>query len=350
MDVSVIVPTLNEEGYISVCLKSIASQNTDLEYEIIVCDGGSEDRTTELAGEYAKVVESDARSVGLQRNLGADNSKGKYLLFVDADTILPPDYMDNAVKKFDENPELVGLSSSFRFSERNSRYVFTEKATNAYLMFRDRIGTPTLPGFNILLTREALDEVGGFKDVPLEDIDMSRRLARVGKTRYYTDFYVITSARRLEGLGLLGTLKYYLEMDLARMNPDLKRLLTYDEYVSCRIDSTALVDAFGEVSNPVTPAGRLNKPLRNYALDRLTALTDSMRDELDESEEWAKKMRKRLMEKVLVVSDSIAYLESKTIDSDIIDSALKQVEKKLRRNGNTMRKSEGILEAAPKQV
>ena len=53
MDVSVIIPTLNEEGNIRVCLKSITSQRTKSDYELIVCDGQSEDRTVEIAREYA---------------------------------------------------------------------------------------------------------------------------------------------------------------------------------------------------------------------------------------------------------------------------------------------------------
>ena len=95
MDVSVIIPTLNEEKNIEVCLKSVIAQETDVKYEIIVCDGKREDKTFEISKKYAdKVILSDVRSIGLQRNRGANSAAGKYFLFVDADTIFPKDYVD----------------------------------------------------------------------------------------------------------------------------------------------------------------------------------------------------------------------------------------------------------------
>ncbi|MEA1895215.1 MAG: hypothetical protein U9N36_08460 [Euryarchaeota archaeon] len=52
-------------------------------------------------------------------------------------------------------------------------------------------------------------EIGGYQNVPLEGIDFSRRISQIGKTRYFDDVVVITSPRRLDGMGLLGTLYYY---------------------------------------------------------------------------------------------------------------------------------------------
>lgn len=316
-------------------MKSVRAQDCRLDFEVVVCDGRSGDKTAKIAGRYAdKVVFSDMRSVGFQRNLGAENSSGRLLLFVDADTVLPPDYLRKAVEKFEKNRRLAALSASFRFSERGRRLAFAEKATNAYLVFRDRVGAATLPGFNTFARRRAFESVGGFLDVPLEDIDFSRRIKSAGETHYYTDFHVITSARRLDRMGLLGTLKYYIEMDLTRINPELKRLLAYGDYVSCRASSRALEEAFSRITQPAAPISVWSASMRKYARNRLTPFTNMMQQELKETRIWAKTARDGLLEKTEIVSDALSYMESKTIDSEIVDNALKHVEDRFRGHRN----------------
>jgi len=146
MDVSVLVPTLNEEDYIEDCLKSVVGQKTSVSYELIVCDGRSEDKTREIAKKYAGVVvTSRKRSTGLQRDGGAKKAKGDYLLFVDADTRLPEDFVEWGVRKFKEDTSLVAFSASFVFTKKYPSLSFAAKTTNAYLEFKDRIGRPTLP-------------------------------------------------------------------------------------------------------------------------------------------------------------------------------------------------------------
>ncbi len=69
-----IVPTLNEEDYIEACLSSVFCQETDFEYEVIVSDGGSEDRTTEIARKFTdKIAVSNIRGTSIQRNMGRHN-------------------------------------------------------------------------------------------------------------------------------------------------------------------------------------------------------------------------------------------------------------------------------------
>ena len=89
MDISVIVPAWNEESCIESCLRAIRSQETGAEYEVIVCDAKSEDKTPEIARRYAdKIVTIDIHSPGISRNMGAKQATGDYLVFVDADTVL----------------------------------------------------------------------------------------------------------------------------------------------------------------------------------------------------------------------------------------------------------------------
>ena len=84
-EISVIIPTLNEEKYIPLVLEGLKKQ-TFKSFETIVVDGGSEDRTREIARKCATVLIERKNGVGCARNLGAAHAKGRILVFIDADT------------------------------------------------------------------------------------------------------------------------------------------------------------------------------------------------------------------------------------------------------------------------
>ena len=87
---SIIIPTLNEEKYLPPLLDSIKKQDYK-DYEVIVADAGSKDKTVEIAKKYGcKVVKGGLLPAG--RNRGAEASKGDLLLFLDSDIILPPHF------------------------------------------------------------------------------------------------------------------------------------------------------------------------------------------------------------------------------------------------------------------
>jgi len=273
MDVSIVIPTLNEESYIEACLSSIYSQDSELDFEVIVVDGGSEDRTYEIARDLAdKVVVSEQRGTGAQRNRGAAEARSEHLLFLDADTLLLPDYLETAHKRFQEDRELLGFSSAFLFPEKTPMLIFSAKVMNAYFAVRDRLKRTTLPGFNINIRRGVFRSLGGFKNVPLEDIEMSIQLRRMGKIRYFTDFYVITSSRRLEKMGLLGSIRYYIEMDLARKNPMLKDSLLYSDYFSCRVRNSDIQRAFEKAFNTMELAPKTEFSVKEHVKERIEGL------------------------------------------------------------------------------
>jgi len=305
MDISVIVPTLNEEKSIEVCLKSIRSQKTNKEYEIIVSDCGSEDNTVEIARRYAdKVVFSKKKSIAVARNTGAKYANGKYLVFIDADTVMPENYLEKVSEKFEKDPNLLGFSSGFRFSRNDGKIKLIEKFTNSYLSFRDRVGMVTMPGFSTSVRKEVFDSLNGFRDVPLEDGEFSIRLRKSGKTRYFSDFYVITSSRRLDEMGLLGTLRYYFEMDLARREPGLKKFLPYGSYMPLRIEEDALVREFSRIYDETVNL-RMDSQLRRY----MEKQSRDFIDILKKTEELKKLTRKQFFDRIAKTSKSIAELK-----------------------------------------
>lgn len=95
---SIVIPTLNEEKYLPRLLRSLKKQGFK-GYEVIVADAGSQDKTKEIAERFGcKVVKGGLPAKG--RNQGVKYSRGSLILFLDADTFLPPDFLQNAVYEF----------------------------------------------------------------------------------------------------------------------------------------------------------------------------------------------------------------------------------------------------------
>lgn len=230
MLLSFIVPAYNEEKYIAKCLASIKKQRTRHKYELIVVDARSEDRTVEIARKYAnRIILSDKKSVAFQRNLGAKAAKGKYLVFVDADTELSENYLDNAISYLANGYSAV--SFGFKFDKKTLTIrVLQVLANNFYHMMH------ILAGFNIAISKSIFFKIGGFKNIVLEDVDISQRLRCIGKTEYVMDPLTITSARKHEKMGVLQTLRYYAELYLYERKPFRKyrHMLKYKGYIHIR--------------------------------------------------------------------------------------------------------------------
>jgi rSAM/selenodomain-associated transferase 2 len=193
MKVSVIIPALNEEGTIISSLQSVANQAGDM--EVIVVDGGSTDRTRQVAQPYARVVQSE-QGRGAQMNLGAQESRGEVLLFLHADSQLPPDALSQ-LKRVLGNPQTIGGTFMLRFDSPK----FLLRLIAFFTRFRFRYFHYGDQG--IFVRRAVFDQMGGFKRIPLmEDLDFFQRLHKVGRVVLLKQ-PVTTSARRFLKNGIL---------------------------------------------------------------------------------------------------------------------------------------------------
>jgi len=215
---SVIVPSLNEEAYVAKTLESIANQRTNFDYDVIVCDGGSKDKTVRIAEKYAKVVICPIRNKATQMNYAADKTKGDILVFIDADAILPENYLQRMYELFKNDDGLLACGTWFKFLEKGFKIRFAELCMNFYLGFlKNLLGSPELSGSNLCVRRDAFYEVGGFKDVPSEDTEFSIALReltkgkKAGKIRYKRNPKVLVSARRIEKMGFVNTFVYHIQ-------------------------------------------------------------------------------------------------------------------------------------------
>ncbi len=203
--VSFVIPTYNERTTLPATLRSIDALTTTYSYEVLVVDGGSTDATRAVARKHgATVYHCDGADVGPSRHIGARHATGEWLAFIDADTTVSPAYLDTMLE-FTTTAGLGGATSHCRVV--GCRRAKIAEWTVNYLF--PRLSDPILPGFNCFVTDTAYFEVGGFLDVPNEDVDFSRRFGEEYRTATCPAILVETSARRIESLGLTRTLLYY---------------------------------------------------------------------------------------------------------------------------------------------
>jgi glycosyltransferase involved in cell wall biosynthesis len=203
---SIVIPTLNEEKFLPRLLYSIKSQSF-FDYEIIVSDGGSSDRTAEIAAENSAlfIVDREHHSPSWQRNNGAAAAKGDILLFLDADSVLQPGFLEKAVEEF-KRRALVGAGFYFKFNPNRWNYRIFAFFYNVFCLFRQYV-SPASVGAGIMSTKKVHDVIKGFDtDIILaEDYDYCRRLAGHGRFRMIKSIRLLYSARRLEQDGWLKT-------------------------------------------------------------------------------------------------------------------------------------------------
>lgn len=213
---SIIVPTLNEEEYIEQCLTSLYAQNTDESYEIIVADGGSSDNTVRIAEKYADRVIGCERGISKGRNEGARASKGKLLIFIDADSIASPSLIGSYAHAFATNKCIAATGPIFPMEKLASIEdtfvrIGSKLYTESWIKFLIKIGKPAFIGSNSAFSREVFFGVGGFNErlTTFEDGDLSMRLAGKGDFAFHDNAIVYTSVRRLKKWGYFKFIKFH---------------------------------------------------------------------------------------------------------------------------------------------
>ena len=189
---SFIIPAWNEEELIGQTIESIHAAATDLEYEIIVANDASDDRTAEIAESMgATVVHCNNRQIGLSRNDGAKASSGNWIVFVDADTLVSTDVVRETIDAFNS-----GAISGTSFPMFDEEIPFTARVLTPVL----RVSFSVLrlaAGAYLFCTKEAFDAVGGFdkKFFAAEEVHLSKSLHKHGPFKTITS-RVVTSGRK----------------------------------------------------------------------------------------------------------------------------------------------------------
>jgi glycosyltransferase involved in cell wall biosynthesis len=201
--ISVIIPTYNEEKYIEHTLKAIKSQDYSGKYEIVVSDGTSKDGTVKIARKYAdEVVEVKKRGISVGRNAGAKVASGDILLFVDADTVLLFNCLTEFAKTF-KVKSVVGATCPIAPTSSRAVDFMLYWMANQFVKSSIKTGVPQLFGICCAYRQSAFESVGGFDEKlhTHEDIDLSQRMAKLGKIVFVESTLALTSPRRFEAWG-----------------------------------------------------------------------------------------------------------------------------------------------------
>lgn len=200
---SIITPTLNEEKYLPLLLDSIKKQEFK-DYEIIVADAGSKDKTVEIAQKAGcRIVKGGKAPFG--RNRGAEAARGDILFFLDADLVpCTSKFLGNAIKEFhDRKLSAAGFAIRALGGKKIDEIAFLCWNTIAFVCQKF---SPYVAGA-IMVTKEAHNSVGGFDEQGLfaDDVSYARAVGKKFKFGFIKNEPIFFSTRRFEKDGRFKT-------------------------------------------------------------------------------------------------------------------------------------------------
>jgi len=208
MQLSVVIPALNEAAYIADTLQQLQALRAR-GHEVILVDGGSEDDTLQRAAALVDRCLSAPAGRARQMNAGAAAARGDILWFLHADTRVPP-AAAQAILATCGKTDCWGRCD-VRLSGRQPLLRLVERLMN----LRSRVTGIATGDQAMFVTRAWFDRVGGFPEQPLmEDIELSKRLRRIQRPLCLRH-KVVTSSRRWEQQGIVRTIGLMWALRLA---------------------------------------------------------------------------------------------------------------------------------------
>ncbi len=214
---SLIIPAYNEEKYIGNCLSHVLNNSEGLFLEIIVIDNASNDNTGLIAQSFptVRIVREEQKGLTHARQRGFLEAKGDILAFVDADTQMQLGWAKKILYEFASDPKITCVSGPYIYYDTSWLQQFITKwfywrllAMPIYFF----LGYMAVGG-NFAIKRDVVEKMGGF-DTTIEfygeDTNLARRAHQFGKVKFLLSLLMPTSARRLEGEGVMNTAVVYI--------------------------------------------------------------------------------------------------------------------------------------------
>lgn len=220
MKYSIIIPTLNEEKLLPNILNQIRENKiTSLfDAEIIISDGGSTDRTIDIAYKYTNKVivhkDSDKQGIAAGRNAGAQYAEGQYYIFLGAD-IFFQDIVAffNFIDKNFVDSVFLGMTCNIKINPEEEILSdrFFHSFLNFYFYSLNVLGMGMGRGECQVLTKKVFEEFNGYNEnlAAGEDFDLFRRMRKKGDILYARDYYIYESPRRYRKYGYVKVCKMW---------------------------------------------------------------------------------------------------------------------------------------------
>ena len=232
IDYSIIIPAYNEEDYLPATLTALqeAMPKLGLRGEIIVVDNNSSDRTAAIAANQGVTVIFEAiNQISRARNVGAREAQGRYLIFVDADTFIPLELLQQALANL-ESGDIIGGGACVAGN------IPLHYSLRLLLKFWNVISilTKNAAGSFIYCQTDAFEAIGGFSEAVYasEEIWLSRKLKKLGRKRdqlfcIIKQPPVITSMRKMQWYSPLRIYLYLLLIAVFPLSVCIKSLCTF---------------------------------------------------------------------------------------------------------------------------
>jgi len=209
MKVTIIIPVLDDGAQLRRTLPTLQGFRQS-GHELILVDGGSGDDTREIAASSVDIILDSNRGRALQMNAGARGAGGELLLFLHADTLLPPEAMSALLAELPDSGRRWGRFN-VRLSGRRRMFRVIETMMN----HRSRLSGIATGDQAIFVEKHLFDKAGGYPEIPLmEDVALCRLLKRFGRPLCIRQ-PVITSSRRWEEQGIWRTILLMWRLRLA---------------------------------------------------------------------------------------------------------------------------------------
>ncbi|NQZ74996.1 MAG: glycosyltransferase [Ekhidna sp.] len=217
MKLSFIIPALNEEKHITQTLQQFQALEGHFDFEIIVADGDSTDKTRDIAETMGAnvYVENIVRNIAAGRNLGAKKAQGDLLIFCDCDTLFEniSSFTTKVINSFQDNNIIAATLKIQVFSnERNWKDRAFHLMLNNVIRSSIALGAPFSCGNCQIVRKEEFWRVDGYDETKAhgEDSFLFKKLSKIGKILYFSECVIYESPRRYRQLGHLSLIRQAL--------------------------------------------------------------------------------------------------------------------------------------------
>ena len=282
---SIIIPTYNEQDYLPILLDSIKEQDFD-DYEVIVADANSKDRTREIAEDYGCIV-VDGGLPAVGRNNGAKVAQGEILLFLDSDLQLTEDYLRKVLYEFRMEKLGIAISQMEPMSNKVEDKLFHDFA-NYFMIGVENIKPHGAGCYGIIAKKSLHDECGGFDESLTfgEDTDYIERLAKKEPFRVLRNAKIGVSTRRLEEEGITTLIRQYGKS-------------TVNDFLGKRTDASELEYDFDHGKERITQSNMSRLEKSAERINEIKETYDGSLDKIHNARAQIKSMRRRRDKKVV---------------------------------------------------